>query len=851
MAIFARGEAFTVNGLTGGNQAYPSVAARAGGGYVVAWHTADTAQDGASGAVKAQLFAADGTPEGGELLVNTVATGNQTYPVVTELEGGGLVIAWTHANREIHAQRYTAEGAKVGAEFTVRPALPVGVGNGLDFKIATDIEAVPGGGFAVTWTTQARSGQSVHVQVYDAAGVKLGAEFASPDTITSYRPTLTTLSDGRLLLTWEDNIGGGDGVKRVQAVLFDAAGNTLGPAQTISTDYATFHSVTPLAGGGFAAGWLSAPGYNSTGDPQVRVFENDLAPRGAAFTIPDPLNNFDPTQVTATGSGDFVLAYRDDNSDAAWLQQFDAAGLPVGGPLAGGGVDRLVTLADGSTLIGVRQDVVDFDRGIDLVGQRFEVDPAAIVSIADAAVAEGEGARQIAVTVTREGDLSMALTLDYALADGSARRGVDYLGSSGTVTFAPGATSASFLVTILGDALPNAHRAFVVALSDPAGGAVFARAGAVVTILDEEGRHAAPGGGRMDGTEGVDHLFGDSGNDIIYGYGGDDFLYAGGAIDTVYGGDGNDVIDAGRGWSATLFGGRGNDTYIVHGSRVTIYDDTFDGGSGVDWVHSDVSYILQYDLENLLLTGAEASDGTGNRRANIILGNDAANRLDGGDGDDRMGGNDGADRLLGGLGRDRLNGGSGADRMEGGDGADTYVVDDAGDLVIEWHHDGAGGIDVVESSISYTLTAQVETLLLTGSGDIDATGNVKANMLTGNAGDNLIDGGGGNDRLEGGAGADTFVLSAPATNGLDRIVDFVSGEDRIGLSAANFGLAQGVSPGSLLQQGSAATGTGPTFLFDAATRTLSFDSDGAGLAAAVQLVSLNATQLQAGDLVLL
>ncbi|WP_375198215.1 calcium-binding protein, partial [Sphingobium sp.] len=93
------------------------------------------------------------------------------------------------------------------------------------------------------------------------------------------------------------------------------------------------------------------------------------------------------------------------------------------------------------------------------------------------------------------------------------------------------------------------------------------------------------------------------------------------------------------------------------------------------------------------------------------------------------------------------------ENLVGGAGNDTYVVDNAADVVTE---NAGEGTDTIRSSVTLVLPANVENLVLTGSANIDATGNALDNVITGNAGNNTIDGGAGADTLDGGLGDDVL-----------------------------------------------------------------------------------------------
>lgn len=252
------------------------------------------------------------------------------------------------------------------------------------------------------------------------------------------------------------------------------------------------------------------------------------------------------------------------------------------------------------------------------------------------------------------------------------------------------------------------------------------------------------------GTETTNTLTGNSGANILSANGGSDSLYGGSGNDTLLAGDGDDYLDGGAG-ADSMEGGAGNDTFIIDAAGDTVSEGA---NGGTDLVRSAVTHALGMHFENLILTGSAAINGTGTAAANDLTGNTGANILTGLDGDDRLYGGSGNDTLFGGIGNDLLDGGSGSDSMEGGDGNDTYVVDAAGDVVMEA---AVGGIDLVQSSVSFTLGTGLENLTLTGSSGVAGTGNDLSNFLTGNTGANTLSGLDGDDFLFGNSGNDTLL----------------------------------------------------------------------------------------------
>jgi len=239
----------------------------------------------------------------------------------------------------------------------------------------------------------------------------------------------------------------------------------------------------------------------------------------------------------------------------------------------------------------------------------------------------------------------------------------------------------------------------------------------------------------------------------------------------ITGNTGDNRLDGGAGID-TLVGGLGNDNYIVNSTTDVI---TEVASAGIDTVESSVSFTVASlaNLENITLTGTSAINATGNTAANRLIGNAGNNSLTGGDGFDTLTGGAGLDTLVGGLGND------------------LYVVDTATDVITEA---ASAGIDTLESSVGFTIAslANLENIILTGTGVINATGNTLDNLLTGNSGNNQLSGGAGNDTLNGGADVDTITGGAgndvyvlgfgqSTVSAPDRFSDFAIGADKIDL----------------------------------------------------------------------
>ncbi len=467
-------------------------------------------------------------------------------------------------------------------------------------------------------------------------------------------------------------------------------------------------------------------------------------------------------------------------------------------------------------------------------------------------------------------------------------------GSGGTDTVVSSAVSF-----ILGDDVENLEITAGSASLNGTGNAL----GNVITGND--------GANRLSGAAGNDVIAGARGNDILSGGQGNDLVQGGEGNDSLDGGEGDDVLDGGPGKDVLqgglgrdrLLGGRGDDIYVIDGRDILPDNVVTMQGNGFiltgDKTFTPANSALQAQAEDIdhdgaidtvLLYYAFEEDwglffSTHAMDQGLVPGvyDDAMRyqfELDGHPGMDLFGNHRGSSVVSGAftvIGADleyvdfhpvvislaiefELHSEGEASEVIFGAVTVNYSGATLPDFVLEKKGEGN---DTVEAAISYTLPWNVENLVLTGTGDIDGTGNGLDNVIVGNDGDNVLEGGVGNDTLTGGDGADTFLFAYPllstsfdaeaSTGHVDAITDFESGVDSIELQSAFFSalfpLGGGALPASNLAIGPAAVESNDYLVYDPATGRLYYDPDGNGANQAFLFATLPAgTALEASDI---
>lgn len=326
-----QGAEFVVNTTTQQGQSAPGIAGLADGGFVVTWaDRSASGGDNSGGAVRGQVFDADGTARGGEFLVNDIAEGTQGLPDVAALAGGGFVATWDDrsgtagpdSTSDVRGQVFAADGSRVGDGFRVNEET-------LNSQDSASVAGLGDGGFVVAWDdSSARAGggdadgSAVRARVFAADGTSAGGEFLVNETTDGFQfdPSVDTLADGGFAIAWGDTSGSGGDASgdAVRARVFAADGTPRGSetlVNTVTEGGQSDAAVVGLDGGGFVVTWgdESRIGTDtSLGAVKGRSFDAGGAAEGAEFLVNSSTTNIQSLpSVAALDGGGFVATFTD------------------------------------------------------------------------------------------------------------------------------------------------------------------------------------------------------------------------------------------------------------------------------------------------------------------------------------------------------------------------------------------------------------------------------------------------------------------------------------------------------------------------------------------------------------
>ena len=480
-------------------------------------------------------------------------------------------------------------------------------------------------------------------------------------------------------------------------------------------------------------------------------------------------------------------------------------------------------------------------------------DDKPVIRMDDIKIAEGDnGLHDADITVYLNTAATSDVSVAYTTTDGTAKNGSDYISESDTLVIPKGSKEGHIKISIQGDTTPETTENFRVELSNAMGAILLNSAdtlSSTVTITTDDDKNlpvlavkAKP----------VDEGSEDEFTDYPITF----TLSSSPASDVTVHYETKD----GTARDGSDYQGKSGDIIFLAGETQSTLNITVLGDIDIE---DDEEFVLQLSSP----TGLKFSDGQPTQDINLLIRDDdqgtdtTPQKLEGTPKNDTLDAT-----ANGGYGDDSLDGKQGADTMMGGDGNDTYYVDNIKDVITEEDQaeSAAGDDDLVHSTASsYTLPANVEHLIIDGKSKGNATGNELNNSITGNAavntllgleGDDTFDSGSGNDTLSGGDGADTYIFSSgiKGSKNVDTIKDFVSGEDKILLSADIFtklatalGVIDGNDPtplsdGDFFVAGAKVKPTDATsyILYDTNTGRVYYDADGNGKGAADWFITL-------------
>ena len=836
------GEEMQVNTYTSYDQSQSAITALADGGYVITWYS--YYQDGSGTGIYMQRYDADGVKVGGETQVNTYTSNSQFDSAVTALADGGYVVTWQSYYQDgsgygIYAQRYDADGVKVGSETQVNTYTS-------SDQREPSIAALADGGYVITWNSYYQDGSSVgiYAQRYDADGAKVGDEtqvntYTSSDQVT---PAISALADGGYVVTWQSYYQDGSGYG-IYAQRYDADGVKVGSETQVNTytsDTQSDAAVTALADGGYVIVWQSYYQDGSGAGIYAQRYDADGAKVGDETQVNTYTSSDQVTPaISALADGGYVVtwqSYGEDGSSGIYAKRFDAEGNAV--TLTDVDHANLVISLDGGEQLVIRNWFADGRI------ESFEFADGTVMS--DHEIVSLIGSEEAEIILGTEGDNVLdAEEGDDVMAAGAGDDTYRFGRGSGHDVFreSEGFDTIAFGDNIVQDDLILQQEGNDLVISVKEAGKTFEALEDTIVVsdwFDESGRierfrfadgstmeldaiyaaigadglvfYGTPDVDVMDGGDGTDVIMALESGDTVDGHGGNDLLFGQEGDDTLTGGAGNDL----------LYGGSGDDRYIIGFAEGDdrIFDseggDTLSFTDGV--LPEDVTVIYDGDdllialegttvrvtdwykadnrIETFAFTNGEVLDVDGivNLQHGAIKGVAEGTIFTSDESDDVVYGQEGDDvyTVEKGAGDDVIIDAGGRDTLafaEGIGSGDLTVVYDNDDLIVSlegtnlrltnWY-DADNRIETFAFADGSTLDVNGILNLIGTAGDDTVKATELDAEIVSLGGDDTLIGGNGNDTLEGGEGDDTYDVGLEG--GADTVID-VSGSDRLRFTA--------------------------------------------------------------------
>jgi len=281
-----QGDEFSVHSQTPTGEADPAVAMDAAGNFVVAWF----GRAGENRVVRAQLWAADGTPVGSEILVATLTASPFDPRPSVAMTPTGFVVAWDANDSAIHFKRYDASGNLLG-EVSHAVGRPVE---------APRVGADAAGNLAVAYADDLEAG-TIYARRFDPAGLAQGGEIVVIPDATNRTPEIAVEADGDFVVAWAGAAEGifarlyaADGTARTDALRLDSPLTAGESEPTVGVDAAGNFVVAWQVGGDIHAIRGSAAGFTY----------------GSSFLVNLVAVDTQSNPSVAVSAGQFVVAWQ-------------------------------------------------------------------------------------------------------------------------------------------------------------------------------------------------------------------------------------------------------------------------------------------------------------------------------------------------------------------------------------------------------------------------------------------------------------------------------------------------------------------------------------------------------------